>query len=144
MSQLAVAAGVPVLGMLHPSLAAANSPPPPPSPFVDMFLPLLPASWLCVWMLICDVDTHITPSRRRCVAGVNYRCMPLHTFDEVLQDAALAFHHLSEELRYPAKDIAIAGDAAGAHLAISLVLNRKERSLEVSLGGLPARHCRAA
>eukprot|EP00192_Tetraselmis_astigmatica_P003920 CAMPEP_0117697958 /NCGR_PEP_ID=MMETSP0804-20121206/29513_1 /TAXON_ID=1074897 /ORGANISM="Tetraselmis astigmatica, Strain CCMP880" /LENGTH=469 /DNA_ID=CAMNT_0005512257 /DNA_START=194 /DNA_END=1604 /DNA_ORIENTATION=+ len=65
------------------------------------------------------------------VLGVNYRRMPLHTFDEVLQDAALAFHHLSEELRYPAKDIAIAGDAAGAHLAISLVLHRKERSQEL-------------
>lgn len=97
MSQLAVAAGVPVLGK--------NSSPP---------------------LFTCSL---LTPFL--CFLGIEFRVMPQHTFDDVLQDAVEAFHHLTDVLRYPAGEIAVAGDSSGGHLALSLALYLHETQQEV-------------
>uniref|UniRef100_A0A061SLA8 Arylacetamide deacetylase-like 3/4 n=1 Tax=Tetraselmis sp. GSL018 TaxID=582737 RepID=A0A061SLA8_9CHLO len=65
------------------------------------------------------------------VLGVQYRLMPLHSFDEILEDAVMAYKHITEELRFPAQDVAVAGDSAGAHLALSLVLHLRETTGKV-------------
>lgn len=71
---------------------------------------------------------HLALSAKAAVAAVDYRLAPEHPFPAALEDAGLALSWLAENERRLAIDstrIALAGDSAGSHLALSLALGRE-------------------
>ncbi|MEO3782468.1 alpha/beta hydrolase fold domain-containing protein [Actinocorallia sp. B10E7] len=68
----------------------------------------------------------LSAATRRPVLMVDYRLAPEHTPADALTDALLAYDALLARGHLP-QDIAVAGDSAGGHLALSLVHALKRR-----------------
>jgi acetyl esterase/lipase len=64
------------------------------------------------------------------VLGVDYRCAPEHLYPAPVEDALAALQWLSEQ-GFAARDLALAGDSAGAGLALAalLMLQQQGRAL---------------
>jgi monoterpene epsilon-lactone hydrolase len=62
------------------------------------------------------------------VYGLDYRLAPEHPFPAAVEDAAQAYEWLLQE--YPDSDIVLAGDSAGAGLAIATALGVRDRGLK--------------
>jgi epsilon-lactone hydrolase len=81
-----------------------------------------------------SVETHrelmtrlsITASMR--VLGLNYRLAPMHPFPAAVEDAAAAYRWLLRTGIEPAR-IAIAGDSAGAGLALAAIITIRDEQL---------------
>ncbi len=68
----------------------------------------------------------LAAATRRPVLAVDYRLAPEHAPADALEDAVTAYEALLAQ-GYPASAIAVGGDSAGGHLALSLLLTLKER-----------------
>jgi acetyl esterase len=86
------------------------------------------------WVL-GDIDTHIAHARRICaradavVVSVGYRCAPEARFPAAFDDAVFATEWASDHLAGLGGDprsLAVAGDSAGAQLAASVALARRD------------------
>jgi acetyl esterase len=82
----------------------------------------------------CNVDTHDSLMRRLALAGdcavlgLDFRLAPEHPFPAPLDDAIVAWRWLcanAERLALPAAHLGVAGDSAGANLAIGLALSQR-------------------
>jgi acetyl esterase len=83
----------------------------------------------------CNVDTHDRTMRYLAAAsglsvfGIDYRLSPEHVFPAALQDCLAGWrflHAAAASLRIDAGRICIAGDSAGATLALSLMLHGRD------------------
>jgi epsilon-lactone hydrolase len=83
-----------------------------------------------------SVDTHRDLMTRLSVAaslrvlGLNYRLAPMHPFPAAVEDAAAAYRWLLRTGIEPAR-IAIAGDSAGAGLALAAIITIRDEGLPV-------------
>jgi acetyl esterase/lipase len=57
------------------------------------------------------------------ILALDYRLAPEDPFPAQLQDATAAYSYLLGEMQVPAKNLIVAGDSAGGHLALSFLLN---------------------
>lgn len=62
------------------------------------------------------------------VFGLDYRLAPEHPFPAAVEDAAHAYQWLLQQ--YPASNLVLAGDSAGAGLAIATALGARDRGLK--------------
>lgn len=72
------------------------------------------------------ITTKLATSTSMDVFCFDYRLAPEHPYPAALQDAVAAWDYLML-LGYGARDIIVAGDSAGGHLALSLVHKLKEQ-----------------
>lgn len=77
------------------------------------------------------------------VLSLDYRLAPENPFPAGLQDALLAYYHLTKVLGVPASNVIIAGDSAGGGLSMALLLalqrgcqHGKEKSLPLPGGAI--------
>ncbi|KAL8634285.1 MAG: hypothetical protein Q9228_008121, partial [Teloschistes exilis] len=57
------------------------------------------------------------------ILALDYGLVPEHPFPSQLAEAAAAYNYLLHEARVPPEKIVIAGDSAGGHLALSLLVH---------------------
>ncbi|KAI4239192.1 MAG: hypothetical protein LQ352_007813 [Teloschistes flavicans] len=67
------------------------------------------------------------------ILALDYGLVPEHPFPSQLAEAAAAYNYLLHEAHVPAEKIVIAGDSAGGHLALSLLVH-----LQSPLAGISA------
>jgi acetyl esterase len=92
----------------------------------------------------CSVDTHDRMMRLLAietgvtVIGVDFRLSPEHAYPAALHDCIAAWEWLQEQAQTLGIDpvrVAVAGDSAGANLALALTLDRRDRGLAMPVGG---------
>lgn len=92
----------------------------------------------------CNLDTHdrmmrlIAQGSGALVVGVDFRLSPDHVFPAALDDVIAAWEWLvahAGALGVDAGRLAVAGDSAGANLALALCLDRRDRGLPGPAGG---------
>ncbi|WP_248959178.1 alpha/beta hydrolase, partial [Sphaerisporangium perillae] len=82
----------------------------------------------------CSPATHrpitwrLSAAARRPVYALNYRQGPIHSLSESLADALDAYQGLVDH-GYAPQDILVAGDSAGGHLALAMMLALRDRGL---------------
>ena len=57
------------------------------------------------------------------IFALDYSLAPEHLFPTQLDEATAAYQYLTSEAQIPAKNIIVAGDSAGGHLALSLLVH---------------------
>ncbi|KAL4922320.1 Alpha/Beta hydrolase protein [Aspergillus aurantiobrunneus] len=70
------------------------------------------------------------------IFSVEYTLAPTATFPHHQREAVAAYRHLLEEEGLPANRIIIAGDSSGGHLALSCLMDLKNRGLAKPRGAL--------
>jgi acetyl esterase/lipase len=75
-----------------------------------------------------DLITRLSIETSMRVLGLNYRLAPQHPFPAAVEDAAAAYRWLIERATEPRR-IAIAGDSAGAGLALATTITLREEGL---------------
>ena len=75
-----------------------------------------------------DLATRIAKESKAQLLIINYRLAPEHKFPAGLNDAITVYKWLLNK-KIPSEKITIAGDSAGANLALSLVLSIKEKNI---------------
>ena len=75
-----------------------------------------------------DLATRIAKESKAQLLIINYRLAPEHKFPAGLNDAVTVYKWLLNK-KIPSEKITIAGDSAGANLALSLVLSIKEKNI---------------
>jgi phosphinothricin tripeptide acetyl hydrolase len=75
-----------------------------------------------------DLITRLSVAASMRVLGLNYRLAPAHPFPAAVEDAAAAYRWLLETGIEPAR-IAIAGDSAGAGLALATTITTRDAGL---------------
>ena len=92
----------------------------------------------------CNVDTHdrlmrsLAAESGATVVGVDFRLSPEHPFPAALEDCIAAWDWLDAhcaELGVDAERLAVAGDSAGANLALALTVDRRDRGRRMPVGG---------
>ncbi|OQY01832.1 MAG: hypothetical protein B6I26_02390 [Desulfobacteraceae bacterium 4572_130] len=78
-----------------------------------------------------DLATRIAKESKAQLLIINYRLAPEHKFPAGLNDAITAYEWLLNK-KIPSEKITIAGDSAGANLALSLVLSIKEKKIPMA------------
>lgn len=77
-----------------------------------------------------DLMTRLSIEASMRVLGLNYRLAPMHPFPAAVEDAAAAYRWLLRTGIEPAR-IAIAGDSAGAGLALAAIITIRDEGLPV-------------
>jgi epsilon-lactone hydrolase len=75
-----------------------------------------------------DLMTRLSITASMRVLGLNYRLAPMHPFPAAVEDAAAAYRWLLRKGIEPAR-IAIAGDSAGAGLALAAIITIRDEQL---------------
>lgn len=92
----------------------------------------------------CNLDTHdrmmrlIAQHSGALVVGVDFRLAPEHPFPAALEDVIAAWEWLvanAASLGIDPARLAVAGDSAGANLALALSIDRRDRALPAPCGG---------
>lgn len=91
----------------------------------------------------CDVDTHdrmlrfLAKASERGVFAIDYRLAPEHPYPAALEDCLAGWHWLranAASLQADADRIAIAGDSAGANLALALTIHERNAGRPTPVG----------
>jgi len=85
----------------------------------------------------CDIDTHerftrcLSIEANCAVLSINYRLAPEHPYPAGLQDCVALYrqiHYVNSNYPWTRGPIAIAGDSAGANLALALIIHEQRES----------------
>ena len=96
------------------------------------------------WAL-CSLQTHerfmryLAQTSRLAVVGIHYRLAPQHPYPAALTDVIAAYRDLvanRETHGLPAGEMVVAGDSAGANLALGLMLHESAAGMAMPAGGL--------
>ncbi|WP_101675122.1 alpha/beta hydrolase [Alloalcanivorax mobilis] len=82
-----------------------------------------------------ELMLHLSRTAGCRVLGVNYRCTPEYGYPAPVEDGLAVYRFLIEEGIDPAR-IALAGDSAGANLALNLLLRLRDQSEPLPAGAL--------
>jgi epsilon-lactone hydrolase len=77
-----------------------------------------------------DLITRLSIAASTRILGLNYRLAPMHRFPAAVEDAAAAYRWLLRTGIEPAR-IALAGDSAGAGLALAAIMTIRDEGLPV-------------
>ncbi len=83
-----------------------------------------------------DFNTRLGTAAQAHVLAVDYRQGARHPWPAALDDALEAYHYLLAQ-GYESAQIVVAGDSAGGHLTLSLLLALRDRGLGQPAGAIP-------